>query len=137
MKNLLIFIFCLYSSLLSAQTNDKCSREIKRDSVFMTVAQMPEFCGGEIEMHKFINENLCVPKSEEGERLVIRATVRFIVTKTGKIENVKAIGYNKDSKLAKALINIVESMPCWVAGKNNGIPVDVYYTLPLNIRTKE
>ncbi|MDH6309881.1 hypothetical protein M2451_002252 [Dysgonomonas sp. PFB1-18] len=102
---------------------------------FVIVEQMPMFPGGEAEMYKFIAQNLRVPTSYiEETGIQGRATVRFIVTKTGEIKNVKAIrGY---SAMCDSLVSVIKRMPHWIPGKQNGETVNVYYTLPMNINLR-
>ncbi|MFV0537247.1 MAG: energy transducer TonB [Dysgonomonas sp.] len=47
-----------------------------------------------------------------------RTTVRFIVTKTGEIKNVKAI--RGDRIMCDSLVSVIKRMPRWIPGKQNG-----------------
>ncbi|MBQ5777080.1 MAG: energy transducer TonB, partial [Bacteroidaceae bacterium] len=39
-----------------------------------------------------------------------------------------------DPSLEKEAIRVVKSMPKWVPGKQNGVSVPVYFTLPVTFR---
>lgn len=104
--------------------------------IYTTVDQMPVYPGGEAEMYKFIMDNLKMePMNKTDWMENIRATIRFVVTKEGKIEDVEALKY-KDSKLSKAMIEVIKLMPDWTPGKLNGVPANVYYTIPIHIHPK-
>jgi len=102
---------------------------------FVTVEQMPSFPGGEAELYKFIAQNFRVPTSYiEETGIQGRTTVRFIVTKTGEIKNVKAI--RGDHVMCDSLVSVIKRMPRWTPGKQNGEAVDVYFTIPMTIRPR-
>lgn len=102
---------------------------------FVTVEQMPIFPGGEAELYKFIAQNFRVPTSYiEETGIQGRTTVRFIVTKTGEIKNVKAI--RGDHVMCDSLVSVIKRMPRWTPGKQNGEAVDVYFTIPMTIRPR-
>lgn len=97
---------------------------------FVTVEQMPSFKGGESAMNKFITDNIKYPASAKENGIQGRVTVRFVITQNGKITDIKVIR-GIDPACDKEAIRIVESMPDWEPGKQNGKAVSVYYTLPI------
>lgn len=102
----------------------------KDDEIHITVPQMPSFLGGEEEMRRYIAENLKYPVVDQENGTQGRVTVRFVVDKTGKIGNVqilKGLSVTCD----REAVRVVQSMPNWIPGKNNGVPVNVYFTLPI------
>ncbi|MDR2948673.1 MAG: energy transducer TonB [Dysgonomonas sp.] len=103
---------------------------------FVTVEQMPTFPGGEMEMQKYIANNLKYPVVAQESGIQGRVTVRFVVSKTGAIENVTVIR-GIDPSCDKEAIRVVKSMPKWVPGKQNGLNVPVYFTLPIVFRLKQ
>lgn len=103
---------------------------------FVTVEQMPTFPGGETEMHKFINDNLKYPVVAQESGIQGRVTIRFVVTKTGTIEDVTVIR-GIDPSCDKEAVRVVRAMPKWIPGKQNGLNVPVYFTLPIVFRLKQ
>lgn len=103
---------------------------------FVTVEQMPTFPGGEMEMQKYIANNLKYPVVAQESGIQGRVTVRFVVSKTGAIENVTVIR-GIDPSCDKEAVRVVKSMPKWVPGKQNGLNVPVYFTLPIVFRLKQ
>ena len=100
---------------------------------FVTVEQMPTFPGGEIEMQKFIRDNLRYPVVAQEAGIQGRVTLRFVVSKTGTIEDI-IVTRGIDPSCDKEAVRVVRSMPKWTPGKQNGLPVNVYFTLPITFR---
>lgn len=100
---------------------------------FVTVEQMPTFPGGEVEMQKFIRDNLRYPVVAQEAGIQGRVTLRFVVSKTGTIENVTVVR-GIDPSCDKEAVRVVQSMPKWIPGKQNGLNVPVYFNLPIQFR---
>ena len=77
---------------------------------FVTVEQMPTFPGGEVEMQKFIRDNLRYPVVAQEAGIQGRVTLRFVVSKTGAIENVTVVR-GIDPSCDKEAVRVVKSMP--------------------------
>lgn len=103
-------------------------------SVYFVTEEMPSFPGGDEALRKFIAENLQYPDSESC--IQGRVVLRFVVDKQGYIKNVAVIR-SLEHEFDKEAVRVVKSMPRWNIGKQNGIPVDVYYTLPIVFRIPE
>lgn len=102
----------------------------KREESYMHVEMMPEFPGGTPAMMEYITENLIYPVKEMETAVQGRVILRFVVTKVGEIKNIRIIrGISED--MDKEAIRLVEGMPQWKPGKQNGEFVDVYYTIPI------
>lgn len=103
--------------------------------VFDIVEQMPKFPGGEAEMMKFIGENLRYPVVAQESGIQGRVTIRFVVTADGSIDEVKVLR-PLDPSCDREAIRVVQSMPKWTPGRQNGKNVAVYFTLPILFRLK-
>lgn len=106
------------------------------DHPFITVEDMPVFPGGESAMQKFVADNLKYPESAQKAGVQGRVTVRFIVGKTGEISDVRVIR-GIDPECDAEAVRMIQSMPKWTPGKQNGIAVPVYFTLPIVYRLKK
>lgn len=106
------------------------------DHPFITVEDMPVFPGGESAMQKFVADNLKYPESAQKAGVQGRVTVRFIVGKTGEISDVRVIR-GIDPECDAEAVRMIQSMPNWTPGKQNGIAVPVYFTLPIVYRLKK
>lgn len=103
---------------------------------FYTVEQMPSFPGGESEMNKFISDNLKYPIVAQESGISGRVTIRFVVTKTGEISDVTVVR-GIDPSCDKEAMRVVKAMPKWIPGKQNGLNVPVYFTLPILFKLKQ
>lgn len=124
LKEALMMLVLLFSFMTStAQTK-------KNDMVFDVVEVMPQFPGGQIAMLKYIMENIKYPEQAMKEGIQGRVAVRFIVEKDGSISDVKPI-LSVHPLLNKEAVRVVESMPKWTPGKQNGKPVRVRFNVPV------
>ena len=101
-----------------------------KGAVFTAVEQNPDFPGGMSELYKFLGINIRYPKEAQVNNIQGRVFVKFIVEKDGSINNVeilKGIGGGCDEE-AKRVVN---SMPKWNPGYQNGKPVRVYFNMPI------
>ena len=103
------------------------------NQVYTAVEQMPQFPGGEAELMKYISNNIKYPTMAMENNIQGRVVVQFVVTKTGKIGEVKVVR-SKDPDLDKEAVRIVKSLPNFIPGKMNGQAVSVWYTLPITFK---
>ncbi|MDP5120703.1 MAG: TonB family protein [Spirosomaceae bacterium] len=100
------------------------------EEVFTTVEQNPEFPGGATEMYKYIGERIKYPKLAQQMKVEGKVFLRFVVQKNGEIGDIKilkGIGYGCDEEA----VRVISQMPKWTPGKQNGKPVNVYFTMPI------
>lgn len=103
------------------------------DEIFTVVEQNPEFEGGYAAMVNFIKANMKYPLA--ARRMGIEGTVHvsLLVNKQGEIDEVKVLrGIHPDCD--KEAVRVVQLMPHWKPGKQNGRPVHVRFVLPLKFR---
>lgn len=99
------------------------------------VEQKPSFKGGEAAMFKWLGEHINYPAAAAEEGASGKVQVQFIVSKSGKVTNVKVVR-GKHPALDKEAVRVVSSMPDWTPGRQNGQPVNVTYILPVNFTLK-
>src|SRR5688500_8549417 len=103
------------------------------NKIFMVVEQQPEFEGGYEAMMNFIRKNMRYPAS--ARRMGIDGTVyvSFVVGKDGAINDVKVLrGISADCD--KEAVRVVQAMPPWKPGKQNGKAVFVRFNLPIKFK---
>jgi TonB family protein len=108
----------------------KKDSDLNSDKPVYGVEKMPQFPGGENALMEFIGNNLHYPKEAAEVGVQGRVTIRFVVTKTGKVSDITVIrGLNPacDAEAAR----VIRLMPNWIPGSQEGKPVSVYYTLPI------
>lgn len=112
---------------------EKPREEKKKEEVFTHVEQMPKFPGGDAELYKFIRNNLNYPAMAIENNVQGRVVVQFVVTKDGSIGNVKVVR-SVDRDLDNEAIRVCKKLPKFIPGKQNGQPVNVWYTLPVTFK---
>ena len=128
-KNVSLKVALMMLVLLFSFTTSTAQTK-KNDMVFDVVEVMPQYPGGQIAMLKYIMENIKYPEQAMKEGIQGRVTVSFIVEKDGSISNVKPV-LSVHPLLNKEAVRVVESMPKWSPGKQNGKPVRVRFNVPV------
>jgi protein TonB len=105
------------------------------DSPLYTAQVMPEYPGGLDALRKFMLRNLKQPDDlQAGEKIIVMAS--FVVNKNGRIEQVKIISNGRDD-LNKEVERVINKMPAWKPGMQNGNTVAVYFNLPVTFMSEE
>ena len=105
---------------------------VKEGEPYEIVDQMPEFPGGEAEMHKFILKNIHCPQEAKEAVVSGKVFVKFIVEPDGSISTVevlRGVGFGWDEEV----VRVVNSMPKWKPGMQKGTPVRVSYMIPIHV----
>ena len=126
-----LLILPLAFTLVLANNAQSQNSTPNEGDVFQYVEKMPSFPGGTDALMKFLAENLQYPKEAEEDGVQGNVIVRFVIRKTGKIDNVE-IKKSVHPLLDKEAVRVVESLPNFIPGEENGEKVDVYFTLPIN-----
>lgn len=114
-------------------TAQPASDEKNKKDVYVAVEEMAEFPGGQNELMKFLAMNIRYPESAMKNDIQGRVIVKFIITKTGKVED-PVVVKGVDPALDAEAIRVVKEMPNWTPGKVNGKPVDSYFNIPINFK---
>ncbi|RFZ81764.1 TonB family protein [Mucilaginibacter terrenus] len=109
--------------------------EIKIDpapdnEVFTAVEEQPTFPGGQAALFNYIRSNIHYPAEARKNNIQGRVITSFVVGKDGKIFNAKVlrgIGYGADEEA----VRLINAMPRWRPGIQNGRTVQVQYTIPI------
>jgi TonB family protein len=104
--------------------------EFALEDTLAFVEQMPSFKGGLDSMQKFITRNLKYPEDMAEICVTGRVIVQFTVTHNGDIESPRILR-SLHSSLDEEAIRVVNLMPKWIPGKQNGKEVNVRFTLPI------
>lgn len=135
-RPILILICLMLSISTKAQTDFSnthsrdSSKNLKQEVIFTTVEQMPEFPGGQEKLNKFLLQ-IKYPRAARKKGVSGKVYVTFVVNSDGKINNVKilrGLGYGLDEEV----LRVVNKMPDWIPGKQNGKEVNVQFNLPVN-----
>lgn len=105
------------------------------DDVMEYAEHMPDFPGGEVAMKAFFEENLKFPTSANGKKIEGKVVCNFVVDKEGNIRDSRIVrGFNKECD-AEAL-RVINLMPKWTPGTQNGKLVNVSYSIPIFFKNK-
>jgi len=105
----------------------------KGEDKFYIVEEMPKFNGGDAgeEFRYYIAQNLRYPESAAKKGISGRVIVQFAVNETGQVVDPKVVR-GVDPDLDKEALRVVSSSPRWTPGEQDGDPVKVLFTFPVN-----
>ncbi|WP_242929474.1 energy transducer TonB [Pontibacter vulgaris] len=92
--------------------------------------EMPSFGKSEKELSLYLSRNLRYPHVAQQEKIEGLVVVTFIVAPSGDITEakvIKSLGYGTDEEA----LRVINKMPDWNPGKQNGKAVPVRFTLPI------
>jgi len=108
--------------------------EIKGDDPPLLYSQkLPEFKGGMKALHNYLRENISYPKAAKENGITGKVFIIFVVEKDGSLSNIvleRGIGRGCDEEAMR----VVQNMPLWNPGLQNGMPARVQITLPINFQ---
>ena len=100
---------------------------------FDVVEEMPVYPGGMPAMMDFFYKNMKYPKEAFDAKQEGRVIAQFVVEKDGSITDAHIVKSVSPALDAEAL-RIVNAMPNWTPGRQNGKPVRVKYTVPISFK---
>ncbi|MBT3382729.1 MAG: TonB family protein [Prolixibacteraceae bacterium] len=117
--------------LISTYKSKQTGKKSQGDEVFYKVEEMPQFPGGEKALKKYIDYSIKYPEIALEKGIHGKVYVTFIIDKNGKVNDPK-ISRGVDPSLNKEALRVVNTLPKWKPGKQNGKIVNVSYTVPIN-----
>ena len=106
------------------------------EKIYTEVEQTPEFPGGEKAMIEFLQRNIKYPTVAQEQGIQGAVRLRFVIEKDGTIDKIE-VSRSLDPSCDKEAVRVVKSMPKWSQGRQNGVSVAVYYTLPVRFKITE
>lgn len=100
------------------------------DTPLSEVDEMPVFPGGIDSLFRFISKNIKYPAVARENEVEGTVYVRFVIGVDGRVRNAEVLR-SPDESLSKESLRVISLMPIWTPGKNKGMEVPVYYTLPM------
>lgn len=120
-------VMVIVTKTASAQSG---KQEGSQQTVYDMVTQAPAFPGGQQAMKQFIKENMKYPQIAKENGIQGRVILQFVVDETGKVTDPKVLR-GIDPSLDTEAIRLVNSMPRWTPGQQDGKAVAVRYTMPV------
>ncbi|MFN4930599.1 MAG: energy transducer TonB [Bacteroidia bacterium] len=107
------------------------------ETPFVSVEEMPSFPGGEEALFKYLGKNINYPAMEKDAGISGTVYVYFVINKEGKVSNAEVRrGVKGGPGLDKEALRVIQNMPAWSIGKQNGRPASVQFTLPVKFVLK-
>ena len=100
---------------------------------FDVVEQMPQFPGGTTAMMEYLSKSVRYPEEAHKNGIQGRVIITFVVESDGSITEAHIVRSVNPLLDAEAL-RVVNAMPNWTPGMQNGEPVRVKYTLPITFK---
>ena len=104
--------------------------------VYDMVAEAPQFPGGSKAMREYLKTNMRYPQIAKENGIQGRVILQFVVDETGKVRDPKILR-SVDPALDAEAIRLVEAMPLWTPGKQDGKAVAVRFTVPVVFSLQE
>ena len=108
----------------------------KDGKVYDVVEQMPSFPGGMSALMQYLSSHIIYPSEAEKNGIQGRVICNFIVEEDGSITSVH-VSRSIDPSLDKEAVRVINNMPIWNPGKQNGSACRVRFTLPINFKLAE
>ncbi|MCQ2289839.1 MAG: energy transducer TonB [Muribaculaceae bacterium] len=108
-------------------------KPVEENKVFTSVEQMPQFPGGDAALMKHIASHMQYPPMAQEQGIQGKCIVQFVVTKTGSVGEVKVVR-SLSPDCDNEAKRVVKGLPKFTPGKQNGQPVNVWYTLPVTFK---
>lgn len=117
------------------------------DTTFKIIEEMPMFPGcdeqkllyeelntcSKNKLLEYIYRNMRYPRKARELNIQGKALIQFVVDENGETRDLKVLnGVSRDIK--KEVAKLINKMPLWTPGMQNGKPVKVLYTLPINFK---
>ena len=105
----------------------------KPEEIFHSVEQMPQFPGGDAALMKYLASHINYPPMAAENNVQGKVILQFVVGKDGRVGEV-LVARSVDKDLDKEAMRVVKSLPKFTPGRQNGRPVSVWYTLPVQFK---
>lgn len=84
-------------------------------------------------MPRYLADSIRYPETDKKNGVQGRVAVEFVVMKDGTLDNVHVVR-SVSPTIDSEAVRVVRAMPRWNPGKQNGTPVNTFYTLPLTFK---
>ncbi len=97
---------------------------------YVVVEEMPYYPGGDRAILQYISDNVIYPDEVKNQNIEGTVIVRFCITSEGRINQVSVLKRVNPALDAEA-IRVVQSLPSFAPGRKRGVPVPVWYIVPI------
>ena len=100
------------------------------------INELTSFPSGDAKLREWIKKNMKYPSYAKKNGIEGQVLVVFIVEKDGSISNAE-VSWGVDPSLDQEALRIVNKMPKWKPGRQNGVAMRVKYRLPITFMLKK
>ena len=100
------------------------------EKVYDVVEQMPAYPGSPSALYEFLSKSIQYPEEAEKAGKQGRVIATFVVEKDGSITNARVVKA-LDPLLDAEALRVINAMPKWNPGMQNGVVVRCKYTVPV------
>jgi periplasmic protein TonB len=100
---------------------------------FIYVEEMPQYPGGDMALMKFISENISYPAEAQNNNIQGRVILKFVVNIDGSVDRIEVLR-SVDPSLDNEAVRVIQSLPKFKPGRQGGVPVPVWFSLPVIFR---
>lgn len=131
-KTLISLALCIAPAIAFGQSNGNAAQTAAaHDSqVYSKVEQLPEFPGGFDALEQWKKQHIVYPKQALESGAEGQVVVRFTIRETGEVADAEILR-SIDPALDKEALRLVNSMPKWMPGKQDGKAVNVRWDEPV------
>ena len=109
--------------------------EVVEQVAFIVVEEMPMYPGGDVELMRFLQENVVYPERAKENNIQGRVFLQFVVTPKGTIGEVRVLR-GVDPLLDAAAMEAVRKLPAFRPGRQGGVAVPVWYQVPISFQLR-
>jgi len=101
------------------------------NQIFTAVEQAPSFPGGDGAFGKYLGKNIRYPAIARENNVQGRVVLTFVVERDGSLTDIKVLR-SLGSGTDEEAVRVLKASPKWKPGIQNGRPVRVQYSIPVN-----
>ncbi len=101
--------------------------------IHTSVQNLPKFPGGEPALFKYLSANLKYSRAAREIGIQGKVYVSFVVWKDGTIRDIKILR-GLGAGLDERVISVIQSMPRWEPGNQNGKKLNVLFHMPVSFK---
>lgn len=132
----LILIASLSFIAFASKAQTKTPVAVTDSTVFTSVEEEPTFPGGIESFYRYLGMTVRYPRYSREHNVQGRVIIQFIIEKDGHLSNFQIL-YSPAEDLSYESLRVMKECRNWIPGKQNGKPVRVRFTFPINFQLQE
>jgi periplasmic protein TonB len=105
-------------------------------TIFIVVEEPPAYPGGDAALLEYIGKNIKYPQEAIDNSIQGRVILKFVVTEDGSVGEIVLLK-GVDPLLDQEAMRVIGTLPGFRPGKQSGIPVCVWYSVPVLFQLKQ